>query len=241
MQANSPTTVIDNGHSDSIAENDIVPMTQVLRRHKGTALALALGLLVNVQAKSAEVLSVGDGDTITVTKRGDRIKVRLACIDSPETSQRPYGVRSRNALKAMLPIGTSVTLKTKAKDRYGRTVAEIYEGGRNLNQALVGQGQAFVYWQYIQGCDRGAYWRLEQDAKLKRLGVWSVPGGIQKPWDYRKSRNSGGSPPSRSSGSSQRKWRCAQVGSWQQAQDLLQEGHTYLDRDKDGEACESLR
>ena len=26
-----------------------------------------------------------------------------------------------------------------------------------------------------------------------------------------------------------------------QAQQLLKEGHTYLDRDRDGEACESLR
>jgi hypothetical protein len=44
---------------------------------------------------------------------------------------------------------------------------------------------AFVYWQYISGCDRQTYGRLENAARLKRLGVWSVNGGLTRPWDYR--------------------------------------------------------
>ena len=53
---------------------------------------------------------------------------------------------------------------------------------------------AFVYWQYIEGCDRETYSRLENEARLKSLGVWAVPGGIQRPWDIwrgRKSSNAG--------------------------------------------------
>ena len=38
-----------------------------------------------------------------------------------------------------------------------------------------------------------------------------------------------------------RPWRCRDVGSWERAQQLLREGHAYLDRDGDGEACEVLR
>ena len=135
--------------------------------------------MLGTPVHSADVLSIGDGDTITVREQGSKVKVRLACIDAPETSQRPYGLQSRDALRALLPIGSAVTLKVKTKDRYGRTVAEIYKGSRNLNQTLVGQGQAFVYWQYISGCDRQRYGQLERDARLKRLGVWSVAGGIQ--------------------------------------------------------------
>jgi len=116
---------------------------------------------------------------ISSTYSPTTIKFHLACIDAPETSQRPYGLQSRDALKTLLPIGSSVTLKVKAKDRYGRTVAEIYKGSRNLNQALVGRGQAFVYWQSILGCDRQRYGQLDRDARLMRLGVWSVAGGIQ--------------------------------------------------------------
>ena len=34
--------------------------------------------------------------------------------------------------------------------------------------------------------------------------------------------------------------RCADIGDWSKAQKFLQAGHSYLDRDNDGEACEAL-
>jgi len=235
---------------------------------------ILLFVQVVAPAHAATVLSVGDGDTI---KGSGRIKVRLACIDAPETSQTPYGMEARRALQGLLPIGSQITLKTKATDRYGRSVAEVLKGSSNINQSLVGSGNAFVYWQYISGCDRQTYSRLENDARLKGVGVWGVPGGIQRPWDYRQSRRSGsysrlendarlkgvgvwgvpggiqrpwdyrqsrrsGSSASTSSGApSTSRYRCGKIGSWSRAQDLLRQGHTYLDRDGDGEACESLR
>ena len=36
------------------------------------------------------------------------------------------------------------------------------------------------------------------------------------------------------------KYKCSDVADWGLAQQLLKEGHTYLDRDNDGEACEVL-
>ena len=203
-------------------------------------------MLVASPVHSASVLSIGDGDTITVREGSQRIKVRLACIDAPETSQSPYGLESRRGLQGLLPIGSEVTLKTKTVDRYGRSVAEVLKGGSNINQTLVRSGDAFVYWQYISGCDRQTYSRLENDARLKGVGVWSVPGGIQRPWDYRRGRRGGSTSSSSgdgasSSGSGSSKNRCKEIGSWTRAQDLLKQGHTYLDRDGDGEACESLK
>jgi endonuclease YncB( thermonuclease family) len=201
---------------------------------------------IAVPSHAASILSIGDGDTITVREGSQRSKVRLACIDAPETSQSPYGMASRRALQGLLPIGSEVTLKTKTVDRYGRSVAEVLKGGSNINQTMVRSGDAFVYWQYISGCDRQTYSRLENDARLKRLGIWSVPGGIQRPWDYRRGRRDGSTSPSpggeaSSTGSSSRKYRCKEIGSWNKAQYLLKQGHTYLDRDGDGEACESLK
>ena len=76
----------------------------------GISLA-ALGPLVQA-ASAATVLSIGDGDTISVLERGQKLKVRLACIDSPETAQMPFGVASRNQLKALLPLGSDVDPKT---------------------------------------------------------------------------------------------------------------------------------
>ena len=93
---------------------------------------------------AAEILSVGDGDTVAVQDNGKRLKVRLACIDAPEASQRPYGLASRWRLRSLLPIGAQVSLRTKAIDRYGRTVAELFRNGQNINQRMVREGQAFV-------------------------------------------------------------------------------------------------
>ena len=204
--------------------------------------ALGIGLLLlALPVQAASVLSVGDGDTITITSGAQKIRVRLACIDAPETSQTPYGMESRQALQKLLPIGAEVTVRSKATDRYGRTVGEVLKGSTNINQSLVGSGNAFVYWQYISGCDRQTYSRLEKDARLKGAGVWSVPGGIQRPWDYRHSRRGGSSASSSSGTSSSSRYRCSEIGSWSKAQDRLRQAHAYLDRDGDGEACESLK
>jgi len=206
---------------------------------------LALGLITVgmtlpavAQTRTATVLAIGDGDTMRVREGNRTVNVRLACIDAPETSQAPHGERARTQLQALAPVGSAVELRVKATDRYGRSVAELSRGGQNLNQALVASGAAFVYWQYIQGCDRQTYSRLETEARLKGLGVWGVNGGVQRPWDYRSGQRK---PASSSSSPSGRRYTCKQIGSYAQAQVLLRQGHSYLDGDGDGEACESLK
>ena len=213
---------------------------------------LATASLVAMPAHAAgdrgSVLSIGDGDTLRLRSSAGVVTVRLACIDAPESSQGPWGPTARRELQALLPIGTAVELRTKATDRYGRNVAEVFSGARNINQALVGSGAAFVYWQYISGCDRNTYSRLETEARLRRLGVWSTPGGITRPWDVRRNRRTGQAqpntpglkPPPIPAGSG-RRLTCRQIGSYARAQQLLRQGHSYLDGDGDGEACESLR
>jgi endonuclease YncB( thermonuclease family) len=72
-------------------------------------------------AGAASVLSVGDGDTIRVMEGSQRLTIRLACIDAPETAQRPYGAASRQFLQQLLPLGSTVSLRIQTRDRYGRT------------------------------------------------------------------------------------------------------------------------
>ena len=127
-------------------------------------------------ATAATVVSIGDGDTISVLERGQKLKVRLACIDAPETAQSPYGLASRNQLKALLPLGSTVSLRVQAVDRYGRRVAEVIGNGI-VNLAMVQSGQAFVYRQYMGRCDRGAYLAAERQAQAQRLGCGQCLGG----------------------------------------------------------------
>jgi endonuclease YncB( thermonuclease family) len=193
------------------------------------------------------VLSIGDGDTLTVSIGSVRRTIRLACIDAPETAQKPYGIAARQKLQALAPVGSVVLIQTKTIDRYGRTVAEIFRNGRSVNQAMVSTGEAFVYWQYISGCDRNTYARLEMQAKSQRFGVWAVPGGIEKPWDFRRGRrarrlpSTGGATSAPAAAPAGPRLRCKEIGSYARAQELLRQGHGYLDGDGDGEACESLR
>jgi endonuclease YncB( thermonuclease family) len=219
-----------------------------------TGLCLAVLPTFGQAATAATVLSIGDGDTISVLERGQKLKVRLACIDAPETAQTPFGVASRNQLKALLPLGSTVSLRVQAVDRYGRSVAEVIGKG-TVNLAMVQAGQAFVYRQYLGRCDRGAYLAAERQAQAQRLGVWAVPGGITRPWDFRHGgagRRSAGAVPAEATSSvttfspqagqpSGAKTTCKQIGTFALAQELLRQGHSYLDRNGDGVACESLR
>ena len=199
--------------------------------------ALLLALCITTSTNAATVVSVGDGDTIRVSEGSRRLTIRLACIDAPETSQRPWGPRSTAFLKQLTPVGSEVTLRVQTTDRYGRTVAELLNRRGNVNQLVVKAGQAFAYRRHLRQCDSERYLQLEENAKRQGTGVWSVgPSGITRPWDYRRGRRS-----SSSSSGSPRKYRCKDIGSWRQAQQLLEEGHRYLDGDGDGEACESLR
>ena len=223
----------------------LLPLMPVMRKASKTLLVLA-GLSLAVlapygqAATAATVLSIGDGDTISVLERGQKLKVRLACIDAPETAQSPYGMASRYQLKALLPLGSTVSLRVQAVDRFGRSVAEVIGNKGMVNLAMVQSGQAFVYRQYLGRCDRGAYLAAERQAQAQRLGVWAVPGGIKRPWDFRHEgagRRSAGAVPAGATSSapvrspqaaqpSGAKFTCKQIGSFARAQELLRQGHS---------------
>ena len=143
--------------------------------------------LVVAQTLRGEVVSIGDGDTIGVLSGGRTITVRLACIDAPEAAQSPYGQQARRYLQQRLPLGREVTLAAKTIDRYGRTVAEVISD-INIGLAMVEEGQAFAYRQYLSSCDEKEYLDAEYRASRHRYGVWQLEGGITRPWDFRRGR-----------------------------------------------------
>ena len=210
-------------------------LIQVFVSHLIKRTAFLLLAFWSLPASGSTIISVGDGDTIRIRDGSEKLTVRLACIDAPEISQDPYGERSRDFLKKMLPLGTKVTLRIQTIDRYGRSVAEVFTKRGNINESIIEQGHGFVYRRYLSKCNGSRYLSLERQAQKLGLGVWSTSStGIQRPWDYRRSKRS-------ASNNLRRKYRCKEIASWNKAQQLLKEGHTYLDRDRDGEACESLR
>jgi micrococcal nuclease len=105
-------------------------------------------------AGPATLVSVGDGDTIRVTgANGQKVTIRMACIDAPETAQGESGAQATLVLKQLLGAGP-VEIRPQTVDHYGRTVAEVYAGGRNVNLEMVRLGMAYAYRQYLVGVMR---------------------------------------------------------------------------------------
>ena len=52
----------------------------------------------------AKVISITDGDTFKVLLSGKEETIRIACIDSPEMSEDPWGQKAKDALTGMLTL-----------------------------------------------------------------------------------------------------------------------------------------
>ncbi|MBN2701128.1 MAG: thermonuclease family protein [Methylothermaceae bacterium] len=194
---------------------------------------------------SGRVVSIADGDTITVlTPQKRQVKVRLSEIDTPEKRQ-PYGSKAKQALSNLV-FGQNVKVKVETTDRYGRTVGQVYIGGDWVNRAMVCGGHAWVYRKYAKS--RSLY-DCEREARLSKLGLWSLPEAQRTPpWEWRhasRNRNKRKSPSSSKtsfSGSNcGTKWYCKQMSSCAEARFYLENcGLSRLDGDGDGVPCESL-
>ena len=135
---------------------------------------------------AGRIINTGDGDTLRANLNGTPTTIRLGCIDAPEKKQR-YGATASSRLAELLPRGTAIELRVMEIDRYGRTVAEIYQGGRSVNLQLVQEGAAVAYHEYLKKCDKPAFLQAEAAAKSSRLGVWSQTP-ICLPKDFRKKK-----------------------------------------------------
>lgn len=120
------------------------------------------------QTKKARVVSVYDGDTVTVVLdiygRYHKYKVRLAGIDTPELKP-PKNMKNREkeiekAIKAKkylegLILGKVVTLVCGKFEKYGRILAHIYFKVNGIkmcaNKMLLDEGYAVEYYGGTKG------------------------------------------------------------------------------------------
>ena len=133
------------------------------------------------QSFKGKVVSVHDGDTITVLHgKGKKTKVRLEGIDAPETNQ-PFGESSRKALDDMV-YGRVVIVEVVTIDKYGRTVGRVLRNDLNANLEMVRLGLAWRYDAYSQDPALG---QAQQLAQANRMGLWrdSHP---TPPWVWRR-------------------------------------------------------
>ena len=129
-------------------------------------------------ALSGKVVSIHDGDTITVLQGKQQIKVRLFGIDAPELKQ-PYGKKSKQFL-ANLIAGEVVEIDENGKDKYKRTIGTVYLNGTDINAQMVLNGYAWAYVKYSK-----MYVDHERLAREKKLGLWQSSNPTP-PWVWRK-------------------------------------------------------
>lgn len=154
-----------------------------------TIFLVILFCLINAYCSYAEsniifgkVIKVIDGDTIYIKHKDfGKMKVRLADIDAPELDQ-PYGKESKQLLKEIIDKKT-IKLKKIAKDKYDRIIGVIYYKNLEINHYLVINGLAWCYDYYNQRIEiKGA----ENEAKQKKIAIWSSSKIPIAPWQWRK-------------------------------------------------------
>ena len=83
-------------------------------------------------ARKEKVTRVIDGDTFRTASRKN--SVRLANVNAPEKGKR--GASAATSSLKKLVSGKEVTIDTKARDKYGRSVANVKVGSRSVNKAM---------------------------------------------------------------------------------------------------------
>ncbi|MEM8705762.1 MAG: thermonuclease family protein [Actinomycetota bacterium] len=139
---------------------------------------------------NAIVDRVVDGDTIVVEIAGNRERVRLLGIDTPESvaENRPdqcYGVESADYLRSLLPEVTEVTLirDVESRDQFDRLLAYVVRSDDQLfiNLDLLERGYAGVLIYEPNSFYRDLFEDAEDRAFRDDVGLWGVCGGPDVP------------------------------------------------------------
>src|SRR5829696_4654735 len=208
-------------------------------------------------SQTVTVERVVDGDTIEVNPAVSGTQdVRLLGVDTPETVDpnepvEPYGPEASAFTKRQLE-GKRVTLTfdQEKTDQYGRALAyvRISGQGETFNETLLRQGYAQLY--VVPPNDRYevTFRRVQDQARLERQGIWSLPKEQQCELADRGNGIGEGSPgcqgrtptPAPDPGVDK---DCGDFRSQAEAQAELERDPSdpnNLDGDGDGEACETF-
>jgi endonuclease YncB( thermonuclease family) len=150
-------------------------------------IALLASTVVSGATLHGRVVSIADGDTITILDaQHQQHKIRLQGIDAPE-SRQSFGKLSKHNLSTLV-FGHDVTVEYFKLDRYGRAVGKVMIGDLDANLSQVRAGLAWVYTDYeneLTANDRIEYHAAERKAHALRAGFWSEPNPLP-PWLFRR-------------------------------------------------------
>lgn len=206
-----------------------------------------------------EVIKVVDGDTLSVNIDGKTQTLRLIGIDTPETvhPSKPvecFGVEASNKAKEVLNY-QSVKIEKDATqgdyDKYNRLLAYvILEDGTNFNKMMIEEGYAYEYTYNLPYKYQSEFKQAEEQAKALKKGLWA-DNACQE--EITQTQTVSAPEPTvettekpAKSNCSSNVYNCTDFATHAEAQATYEycggvnnDIHR-LDRDKDGQACESL-
>lgn len=128
----------------------------------------------------ARVITVHEGDKVTILHGGRTETIFLKDIDCPDLKQ-PYGEQARRTTAAYAG-NRIVTIRAVHRDGKGRTTAEIIlRDGRNVGHELVKEGLAWAR-KNTRGGKKLA--EIEQLVRAEHKGLWSTPNPVP-PWEWK--------------------------------------------------------
>lgn len=113
-----------------------------------------------------KVTRVIDGDTV-VLENGQRL--RLLGINTPEKTM-PYHDEAKNFLKNLVE-NKSIKIESRGTGKYGRTLSYIFINNKNINEEMLRQGLANLFYY-----DKDKYYKdaknAEEFARLNEKNLW---------------------------------------------------------------------
>jgi endonuclease YncB( thermonuclease family) len=128
----------------------------------------------------AKVMSVQEGDRITIYHGGKTQALHLTGIDCPDPKQ-PYGKQAKRTTAAFIG-GRDVTIRGMHHDKAGKAIAEVLLlDGRNVGHELVKEGLAWVRPETSTG---KLLEEVQELARAEHKGLWSEPNPTP-PWKWK--------------------------------------------------------
>ena len=133
------------------------------------------------RAFEARVERVVDGDTFIAVRRGERLRVRLIGVDSPETVRPGYpvecwGPEASRLLTRTLPVGLRVTAAYQdggRLDPFGRELWDVWlPDGTFVQAKLVRRGAAEAVAYEPQTDHARRLDEIEARARANDVGLW---------------------------------------------------------------------
>ena len=133
---------------------------------------------------AARVVTVHEGDRLTIRHDGRSETIHLKSIDCPELKQ-PYGKQAKHVTAAFVG-NRDVVVRGLTRDKQGRVSAEVLlHDGRNVGHELLKEGLA---WWQRPASSNASLERFEELARAEGKGLWSESHPVP-PWKWKAPKN----------------------------------------------------